>query len=251
MNTNVAVCAAVIAAAAAVVASLNGHENRESPSEEISVRSDKWPKIRDDPRRDGWYRQNLRCGRYVFLQIVENVQVSWTKVHPALHHNTVFGIADRVACCIHYLTHNTGYETIGEIFGISKTRCYNYCLQVMQVLTECHLSDTVALPKTPSEWSRIEEGFERLAGMPNVYGAIDGSLIPIKRLADFDGWYCRKGFTAFNMQGTVSTVRYFSNFIYKLWLIINCDSGRILCAVDAKMINRCSTCPDLAIPYID
>ena len=46
-------------------------------------------------------------------------------------------------------------------------------------------------------------GYENKSGFPNVYGAIDGSLIPVKRFADFMGWYCRKGFTAFNMQAMV------------------------------------------------
>ena len=67
----------------------------------------------------------------------------------------------------------------------------------------CYLRDTIRLPANISEWEEIRKGFETMAGMPNVYDAIDGSLIPIKRFAQYMGWYCRKGFTAFNMQAMV------------------------------------------------
>ncbi|DAZ94441.1 TPA: hypothetical protein N0F65_002759 [Lagenidium giganteum] len=42
----------------------------------------------------------------------------------------------------------------------------------------------------------MSEQFEMRTGIPHVVGAIDGSLFPIKRLEDWDGWYCRKGFPA-------------------------------------------------------
>ncbi|ETV77180.1 hypothetical protein H257_09066 [Aphanomyces astaci] len=51
-------------------------------------------------------------------------------------------------------------------------------------------------------WELVREGFEE-HGFPNAYGAIDGSLIQVKRFDDFYGWYCRKGFPAFNMQAVV------------------------------------------------
>lgn len=51
--------------------------------------------------------------------------------------------------------------------------------------------------------NRITESkkFQRISKFPRVVGAIDGSLIQINRPRDYEGWYCRKGFTAFNMQG--------------------------------------------------
>jgi hypothetical protein len=36
--------------------------------------------------------------------------------------------------------------------------------------------------------------------IPGIVGAIDGTLIEIERPADFEGWYCRKGYPAINLQ---------------------------------------------------
>jgi hypothetical protein len=40
---------------------------------------------------------------------------------------------------------------------------------------------TIKLPSTPAEWNEIQEGFEEIGGIPNVCGAIDGSLVLVKR----------------------------------------------------------------------
>ncbi|KAG3146150.1 hypothetical protein PI124_g13677 [Phytophthora idaei] len=47
------------------------------------------------------------------------------------------------------------------------------------------------------------QGFEEMLGFPGVVGAIDGTLISIKRFEDFEGFYCRKGFPAFNLTAVV------------------------------------------------
>lgn len=40
-------------------------------------------------------------------------------------------------------------------------------------------------------------------GFPLAYFAIDGTLIAIERPHDYEGWNCRKGFPAFNVQAVV------------------------------------------------
>jgi hypothetical protein len=130
MNQNVALCAAVIATATAIVSTLDGHDYRCPVSETFTVKSDLWKNVRDDPSTNGWFQKHLRCGRYVYLQIVAKVQDAWEDVYPALYHNTLFGIPDRVACCLHYLTHADGYDSTALVFGISKTQARNYCRQV-------------------------------------------------------------------------------------------------------------------------
>jgi hypothetical protein len=64
-----------------------------------------------------------------------------------------------------------------------------------------HRRDAIHLPQTSQEWAEVATAFESQCGVPNVVGAIDGSLIRIKRFQDHEGWYCRKGFPAFNIQG--------------------------------------------------
>lgn len=58
----------------------------------------------------------------------------------------------------------------------------------------------------------IARGFEERSGLPNVMGAIDGCLFRICRFADFEGWYCRKGYPALNMQAVVDHKNRFMSF---------------------------------------
>ncbi|RHY02429.1 hypothetical protein DYB36_008482 [Aphanomyces astaci] len=59
------------------------------------------------------------------------------------------------------------------------------------------------------DWAAISAGFERVAGFPNVFGAIDGCLVMVKRFRQHEGWYCRKGFPAFNLMALVDDKKRF------------------------------------------
>jgi len=63
---------------------------------------------------------------------------------------------------------------------------------------------TIRSPSTLEEWEEVMDGFEEMQGIPNVCGAIDGSLIRIKRFEDHTGFYSRKGTTALNVQAVVN-----------------------------------------------
>ena len=86
---------------------------------------------------------------------------------------------------------------------MSRTRAFEYTRQVVMVLNLTWLKQTIKLPSTKAGWEEVSSGFEQICGVPNVCGAIDGSLFQVKRFQDFEGWYCRKGFPALNMQAVV------------------------------------------------
>lgn len=46
--------------------------------------------------------------------------------------------------------------------------------------------------------------FRAVRGFPDVVGAIDGTLLAIERPESYDGFYCRKGYPAINVQAVVS-----------------------------------------------
>ena len=150
-----------------------------------------------------WYTLNFRCTPATFEAIVKRVRERWQRFYDLPYPNTVFSIRDRVAIFLHYVTHKGSYYSSGQVLGASKTQARKYVNEVVLVLNP-FVNEAIRLPQTDSEWKDVTSGFERMCGFPNVCGAIDGSLFPIKRFADFDGWYCRKGFTAFNIQVVAS-----------------------------------------------
>ncbi|KAF0734636.1 hypothetical protein Ae201684_008713 [Aphanomyces euteiches] len=197
---NAATVAVITSAMAAATAAANdGRCNRAPASNKYSFRSDTWTTVQASTAYSGWYKKNLRCTQAAFNVIASRVAERWTDVHKPIHHNSSFSIVDRVAVAINYLTHGGELFSSGQVFGMSEARAHTYSGEVIDVLM-LYLEETIHLPDTPDAWRRITEGFERQTGFPGVVGAIDGSLVKIKRFKDHEGWYCRKGFPAFNIQ---------------------------------------------------
>ncbi|KAF0706268.1 hypothetical protein AaE_014197 [Aphanomyces astaci] len=210
MDSTTAVCVAVVAAVGATLMSCDGRSNRAPAIISIVVPSTTWQQVKSDGTYDGWFTRHLRCTHHTFLRIADNIILAWDLVHPPLRHNSRFRIDDHVASTIYYLTHSDGFDTTTVVFGISKTRAYEYYKEVILVLQLCFLAEVVHMPRTQADWEEVRMGFEG-HGFPNVYGTLDVSLIAVKRFADFTGWHCSKGFTAFNMQVVVDHFSFFFN----------------------------------------
>ncbi|KAF0703994.1 hypothetical protein AaE_015158 [Aphanomyces astaci] len=214
MDDAISVCVAVAVAFDAVFSTLDGRSFRAPITNHFVIPSNTWTIVQNSPIHDAWFIRHLRCTRGTYQRICQNVEVAWQRVHPPLHHHNTMSVNDRVACTLHYLTHSGGYESTAALFGISKTRAYEYCNQVALVIQLCYVLETIVLPSSREEWEVVRVGFEE-HGFPNAYGAIDGSLIQVKRFEDFYGWYCRKGFPAFNMQAVVDhRMRFIPHAIY-------------------------------------
>ena len=61
------------------------------------------------------------------------------------------------------------------------TKLLRYSSLIAKVLNKCYKNTAISRPKTNYEWDQIKEGFKTKAGFPNIIGAIDGTLICIKR----------------------------------------------------------------------
>ena len=73
----------------------------------------------------------------------------------------------------------------------------------------------MSLPQSEEQWHSIARDFEKRSRIPNVVGAIDGSLFEVKRFKDHEGWYCRKGFPAFNMQAVCDGQKRFISYMIR------------------------------------
>ncbi|KAE8884032.1 hypothetical protein PF003_g31889 [Phytophthora fragariae] len=194
-------CVVVAAAlAAAVAATHDGRHSREPSTAVWSTRTCPWDSVRGNVLFCGWYRRYLRCTFANFKTIVGRIEAKWTDINLPLGSNAVFDIETRVGVTLFYLTHEGSYQVAGSFFGASKAQAIAHVDQVVAILNSCYLEVTVRLPQTLHVWHVVSMGFERVYGVPNVAGAIDGSLFPVHRFADYEGWYCRKGCPAFNMQ---------------------------------------------------
>ena len=244
----------------------DGRKNRRANEIKYSIRSCTWSTVQDDPLYEGWFKLMLRCSKKTFEIITERITIKWEEINNALNYNTCFWIRDRVACYLHYVAHPGGFFESGQVFGtfvnvlgISSTSCKRYVKQVMNVIN-LYTSGSIKLPSTPEEWKENISGFENFGGIPNCCLAIDGSLIIIKRRKDFEGWYCRKGFPAFNLQAVVDHKKRFCSYSLRSGsqndknLFNNSQFGR---TIQTKLPNSCFIIGDagytlynhLMIPY--
>ena len=62
--------------------------------------------------------------------------------------------------------------------------------------------DNISFPTNDADIATQKRQFHRIAGLPNVVGAIDGTLIPIIAPSGDDepAYICRKGYHAINVQ---------------------------------------------------
>ncbi len=186
------------------VATLDGRqEPRPKERQFVATGPSIWSRVKDDERMYAWFKRYLRCSRAVFYKIAERVEAVWDVAHGPLHHHAQHSVSDRVAVAMFYLAHVDGFDCTGQVFGICRTLAKRFTDQVVHVLVKFYLRSTIAFPKSKEGWRRNQAEFEAIAGFPSVCCAIDGTLIRIRRFADHEGWYCRKGFPAFNVLAVV------------------------------------------------
>ncbi|DAZ97782.1 TPA: hypothetical protein N0F65_009528, partial [Lagenidium giganteum] len=196
MATGTAACVMAVAMAAARTTCSDGRSWANEPQQHYSTVLSPWHEVRQSTQHNGWFLRHLRCPRDVFETLHTRVDSAWKKTNVQLHPRAVFDTYDRLAVAMHYLMHEAGVDQSAALFGMSKTTAWESVQQVIFVV----------------EWKGICEGFEAIAGLPNVCGAVDGSLIEIHRFEEWEGWYCRKGFPAFNLQAVVNHHKRFLSY---------------------------------------
>ncbi|KAG3139001.1 hypothetical protein PC129_g18110 [Phytophthora cactorum] len=147
-------------------------------------------------KKTNWFHKKLRCDKASFLRIFKEVEASTNRL-PASNGS--------------------------KCDGVSWPRAVVYINDTLEMLVKM-AKRNVVMPRL-EELHAVEEGFEAIAGFPGVVGALDGTLFKIPRPRDFEGWYCRKGFPAVNVQAIVDhreaflalSIRAGSNNDQSLW----------------------------------
>jgi hypothetical protein len=191
----------------------DGRSNRNAVGCLFSTRYglEQWLHVQSNAQyHNGWFKRNLRMSYSTFLKVVRLVEMNWC--FPKPHHNSTFKIKDQVAVTLKYLTNTGSITTAANEFGMGKATAIRAIRKVSYVLAQKIAKKVIRLPTLKQEWDAISHEFESRYGLPNVVGAIDGTIIRVQRPCDHEGWYCRKGFPAVNMQGVVDSKKRFMSF---------------------------------------
>lgn len=109
----------------------------------------------------------------------------------------------QVLCTLRYIAKADFFSEVGDTHGVSKSPVSICIPKVCHALCE-HLQN-ITFPSSIMSLRKIKQRFHCIARFPNVVGAIDGTLIPIKGMGgDEEPIYVpRKNFHALNIQGVV------------------------------------------------
>ncbi|XP_068100249.1 putative nuclease HARBI1 [Hyperolius riggenbachi] len=117
----------------------------------------------------------FRLSREVIMQL-------YSAIEPQLHKidqrgRPVSGLV-KLLCALHFLGKGSFQQVCGEVIGISQATCSRFLTQVVRAI--CSIAaQHIYMPKERSEWNEVKSKFYRVAGMPNVLGAIDCTHVPL------------------------------------------------------------------------
>ncbi|KAE9289727.1 hypothetical protein PF008_g25818 [Phytophthora fragariae] len=182
-----------------VLATPSSH--RGDNKEKITVTQLVFDKMLREASYESWFTKNLRCSRLSFLEIARFLRergVVFANAAVKQH-----SYEKKVAAALFFLASVSGYREAGGALGMSKSYVIDIVDEVVRVL--CEAADAViCFPHNKCGWVSVERHFAARCGYPGVVGAVDGSLVAIQRPEDFDGFYCRKGYPALNVQAIVT-----------------------------------------------
>lgn len=168
--------------------------------------------LRED---DSSFRSAFRVGRGCVERLCTFVTLKWPHYYnsnpDAPGRNRKFSLRQKVAITLSFLGSRGSMENVAQKFGASKATVSRAVKSIIAVLYG-EREQLVFYPRNVGEWSDVAAGFEAIAGIPGIAGAVDGTLIRRTRPAAFWGWYCRKGFPAYNMMAIVDSAQRFLSF---------------------------------------
>ncbi|XP_061188005.1 putative nuclease HARBI1 [Saccostrea echinata] len=121
----------------------------------------------------------------------------------------------QVLTCLRFLAKGDYLSETTDIHGISKA---SGCLIIHRVINAiCKNLNNIQFPSRKEQLTNIKAAFYKIAGFPNVVGAIDGTQIPIQGMTTDDEhlYVCRKGFHSINVQAVVDADLRFTNAVCK------------------------------------
>ena len=126
------------------------------------------------------------------------------KVEPSIKRSTQRSHAvspeTQILLTLRYLGKGGFLSEIGDLHGLDKSsvsRCFHETVNGL-----CGVLDNIYFPWSAEDQTRVKLGFYRISGFPKVIGAVDGTLIPIKRppITEEAAYICRKMYHAINVQ---------------------------------------------------
>ncbi|CAG2196490.1 HARBI1 [Mytilus edulis] len=155
--------------------------------------------------------ERYRMPRIKILEVVDLVRKDIES--PTYRSHAIPAIL-QVLVSLRYYAKGDFYSEVGDLHGISKASVSRCITRVSKAIVS--EMDNIKFPSTEAEMNVVKRGFYRIAKVPNVIGAVDGTLIPIIAPKENEPAYvCRKGYHSLNIQAVVDHEMRFTNLVAK------------------------------------
>ncbi|XP_068758191.1 putative nuclease HARBI1 [Montipora capricornis] len=119
----------------------------------------------------------------------------------------------QVLIALRYYASGSFLKVIADTMGVSKASSSRSLLAVSQCLNNM-AAEWIVFSTRNTELNETMADFFKIAHMPRVIGAVDGSLIPIRAPFNDEHMYvCHKGFHAINAMAVCNAQLSFTNFV--------------------------------------
>ena len=133
--------------------------------------------------------------RLILVSLLNLWQVFQEANHPFVA-STTTTLTPNLAIVLHWLAQANSYSELAAMYAIGKSTVVAIAHEGIAILCDRLVPEAILFP-TGRELDQVMVDFEALCGLPCCGGALDGTLMPIKKPADFgDTYFCYKKFTA-------------------------------------------------------
>lgn len=150
------------------------------------------------------FAEEFRISRENFQYLCEVLRSELEpKFNPLSVNQRKASVEEKVAICLYKLKSCSEYQVVANLFGFSKASVCTFVHSVVKAIVSKLTPLHIKMPNS-AEASHISQEFQKITGIPQIIGAIDGSHIPIT--APMDGskdFLNRKGFHSIILQAVV------------------------------------------------
>ena len=145
------------------------------------------------------WKKNLRMTKEDFLHLVDQLRIDIQPDENAIRDS--LPPEKKVAITLYYLKDQGSYLMTCNAFGVGKSTLSSVIKDVCRAINRRVGPNYLKLPTTNEEMSNLIEAFHKKFGLPQVFGCVDGTHIPIRQPTENpQDYFCYKMKYSLNCQ---------------------------------------------------
>jgi DDE superfamily endonuclease len=190
--------------------SIDRRSIRQSTGNVFTLKASPFDQVHAGSRQyDAWFYEKLRVKRRTFIKLSSMLKRHWPIRR---QRNFEYSVDFNLATTLMFLGSSGEFGIVATAMGCSKATAIRCVHRVINILTRMARRKINFKHLSVRDLDEIADAFQKQQGIPGIVGAIDGCLFRIQRPADFEGWYCRKGYPAINMQAVCDSSMKFLSY---------------------------------------